>query len=505
MLKIHEIYEKFANFLTKLPMAAWLAVFVCMVAIAVAVWLEMEGPPYTAISEGLNPAEGGKVIAELQKLGIPYKLDGNGNIISVPDDMVGQARLELGSAKVPGSDAEDAVTALENAPLASSDLAQQTLAKQALELSITQSIEGMQGIQSAQVFIATPDETPFLSDSPRPTASVIIGADPGSAASDAQAIANIVAGAVPGISPRDITIQTLAGNTVYPTSGALNESGQLQLTQQLEASIAARVNELLAPVLGTSNFHTEVTAEIDFTQESIHQITYGPGHDIAHHSDTISDKDVANSSYGIPGALSNEPPTPTTAQPQTSTGQATAVASQPPSSSSHPRDIGSSSDQIYLTEERDEKISEAPWTLQSLAISVVVNEGALSSGINSADIRRIIAGAFSNEPTTVFVFPAQYAPEKPAPYPSSIVQNIPYISRSVFELIGMITILFGVAVPVGRRISEARGTIGISQPVATQSSLRIGVPSYSELKNQVADNIPAVARLLQSWVDENDS
>ena len=85
-----------------------------------------------------------------------------------------QARLQLGAAQVPGSDVATAWDRLEDAPMTASDLAQSTMAVQALELSLQQSIENMSGIHTAQVFLALPPDTPFLADQPKPTASVVI-------------------------------------------------------------------------------------------------------------------------------------------------------------------------------------------------------------------------------------------------------------------------------------------------------------------------------------------
>ena len=72
--------------------------------------------------------------------------------------------------------------------MTASDLAQSTLATQALELSLQQSIESMAGIRSAQIFLALPPDTLFLADQPKPTASVVVDADDSAAQVQGQAI-----------------------------------------------------------------------------------------------------------------------------------------------------------------------------------------------------------------------------------------------------------------------------------------------------------------------------
>ncbi|WP_297443368.1 hypothetical protein, partial [Acidocella sp.] len=271
MPSLADSYKKVAGYLANVPLWGWMLVGIAVLAAAIGGGVELAGPPYAVLSDGLTPANGGKIIAELQKLGIPYRLEQAGNVIAVPDDMLGQARLELGDAQIPQSGAQDAVNALVNAPLTASDLAQQTLATRALEQSISDSIMQMNGVQSAQVFVATPDDTPFLQDSPKPSASVIIGATDETARADAQAIANLISGAVPGISSDDISIQTLSGTTVFPASKALIPESQIQVTREIEADAQQRITSLLTPILGADNFRVSVLANVDFSQVDIHQ------------------------------------------------------------------------------------------------------------------------------------------------------------------------------------------------------------------------------------------
>ncbi|HQT42589.1 MAG TPA: hypothetical protein PLD79_01255, partial [Halothiobacillus sp.] len=126
--------------------------------------------------DGLSPADGGKVITQLQKIGIPYQLQAAGNVILVPATELATARLQLGASGIPGDSVSTSWDRLENAPMTASDLAQSTMALRALEASLAQSIDSMEGITDAQVYLALPADTPFLADQPKPSASVIISA-----------------------------------------------------------------------------------------------------------------------------------------------------------------------------------------------------------------------------------------------------------------------------------------------------------------------------------------
>ncbi len=58
--------------------------------------------PTPCSSEGLSPSDGGKIIAQLQKLGIAYQLQAAGNVILVPAPQLAQARLQLGAGASAG-------------------------------------------------------------------------------------------------------------------------------------------------------------------------------------------------------------------------------------------------------------------------------------------------------------------------------------------------------------------------------------------------------------------
>ena len=70
-------------------------------------------------------------------------------------------------------------------------------------------------------------------------------------------------------------------------------------------------------------------------------------------------------------------------------------------------------------------------------------------------------------------------------------------------------LLFGLALPVGRRLA----TVNVMSllpppppPLPPQRPMPVVLPprDFSELREQVGENIPGVARLLQNWAEENE-
>jgi len=492
-----QVAARFGRAVSRLPKLFWAAGAAIMVSLGVVLWLEMAGPPYAVLEEGLSPADGGKVIAQLQKLGIPYQLQAAGNIIMVPEPQLAQARLQLGQDGVPGSDVQSAWSQLEDAPMTASDLAQSTMAQQALELSLQQSIQSMNGIHSAQVFLALPQDTPFLADQPKAASSVVIEADQSAAQAQGEAIANLVAGAVPGLAAGDVTVETTGGVTVYPVGGAMNTGTQFATQAQVEAIAAARVAALLIPLVGAGNFQTDVSANLDFTQEHIHQVIFGPGHLLAH-TVTSQSMQMANAlAVGIPGALSNEPPQPTTASPSTSgTGASTAAPAQP-------QQTNNNLDQSYVTDESDADIVDPDWVVKSVAISVVINQAALGGSASLAQVKTAIASAFAYPNVNVNVLAASFQKPSGRLSEAPLLAAAPPLTQALLEVMAAAALLFGFAVPAAKRLASVNIQAYLP-PQPRPMPVVLPPRDFSDLREQASENIPGVARLLQSWAEENE-
>jgi flagellar M-ring protein FliF len=535
---------------TRIPRLAWLAGGAIALALVFTLYLEMRGPSYAALYEGLTPTEGGKVIAALQKLGIPYQLQAAGNIISVPSDQLAAARLQLGALQLPGTTAANAWDKVEAAPMTTSDLAQNTMAIRALQTSLQDSIEGLNGVRGAEVFIALPRDTPFLADQPKPTASVIIDAADSDAEPLGPAIAHLVAGAVPGLAPAQISVTTTNGVRIYPVNESKNSTAsQFTTVAQVESDAAARVSRLLTPILGPGHFRIATSANVDFTQSQTHETVYGPGQIISRQERHDSTQTGAsNLALGIPGALSNEPPAATAATPPTippttgqagqgANGQGTPAATGPtaganagttagatdqktqtPAAPQEPRRTNSSSSETYLTDKRESDINRPDWNVKGIAISVVLDQNVLKAG-DSAQIKAAIAGAFAYPQVAVNIIALPFTRNSSLAQPFQLQQAIGPLSQAILEVLAALALLFGLALPLGRRI----GALGpprrmLALPAATpamagavlEGQQQVAGPiipprmEYTGLREEAAKNVPGVARLLQDWADSNE-
>jgi flagellar M-ring protein FliF len=498
----------------RVPMYAWVVGGVVVAALAVVASMELSSGPYVALYDGLTPAQGGVIIGQLQKLGIPYELQNAGNLILVPAQDLAAARLQLGASNMPQDDVAAKWNKLEDAPMTATDTAQSAMAAQALEASLAQSIDSMSGIESAQVYLALPRETPFLGDQPKPAASVVITADAENAQAQGPAIASLVAGAVPGLTASQVNVETTSGVVVYPQAGLGSSPAQFRTVAALENQAAAHVAELLTPMLGAGNFRTDVSANVDFTQEQVKQIAYGPSQLVAHTVSSQSDRTGSqDAAIGIPGALSNEPPAATTAATPavitggtgTGTGTSTntsagADASSASSNDNTPHDTSKTLDQTFVTDQSESDITKPDWTVKGLAISVVLNRAALGNATTD-QVKAAIAAAFDYPEVRVNVLATNFNASPASGKMSGLATGAAPLSRAIMELMAAAALLFGFAVPLGRRLTVLGDRVPARVLMPPPPPPALPRRDLAPLRAQVTDNPSQVAKLLQGWAD----
>ena len=320
-----------------------LAGIAAVVAVMVVFWLWSQQPDYRVLYSNYSDKDGGAIVAELEKMNIPYKFSDGGNAILVPAAQVYQARLKLASDGLPkGGNA--GFELLENQKFGVSQFVEQVNFQRALEGELERSVQSISAVEGAKIHLAIPKATVFVRDQQKPTASVLLNLR-GGRSLDAQqvgAIVHLVASSVPDLPTANVTVVDQHGNLLSDTSkkmGANNlDATQIKYIDDMQQSIVKRVESIIAPIVGAKNVRAESSVEIDFASVEQAAETYKPNQnaeETAIRSLQNSESKTTNGSgeaAGVPGALSNQPPANATAPIVAADGTAasgTAVAATP--------------------------------------------------------------------------------------------------------------------------------------------------------------------------------
>jgi flagellar M-ring protein FliF len=301
-------------------------------AVAVGVWIVLwsKGPTYSLLYANLSPQDEAQVAQALDAAQIPYKLDSTTSGIEVAAERLDEARLKLAGQ---GLTDNDSFAAMEKSSgFGISQFMEDVRYQHALEMELGRTIASLQPVAGARVNLAEPRQSVFVSDNRTASASVFVELKPGSTLEpeQVQAIVNLVASSVPNLSPGAVTVVDQQGRLLSAPSGhdayALDER-EYDMVHRMETDYARRIETLLTPMVGPGLVHAQVVAELNLGVSEQAKELYAPNSQIVR-SEQLSEQSAGGAaSGGVPGSLSNEPPTPGVAVPQPLT-QASATPGQ---------------------------------------------------------------------------------------------------------------------------------------------------------------------------------
>ena len=149
-------------------------------------------------------------------------------------------------------------------------------------------------------------------------------------------IANLVASSIPALNVKDVTVVDQRGRLLNMRDKDVNvvlAAKQLEYTRNLEETLLNRVNSILQPVVGMGRFRAEVSADVDFTAVEQTDELYNPDLPALRSEQTMDENRVGSAApVGVPGALSNQPPGPSSV-PEEASGDGVVAKNAGPGSS----------------------------------------------------------------------------------------------------------------------------------------------------------------------------
>jgi len=274
-------------------------------------------PDYTAAFTDLAPEDGSAIVDYLKENNIPFQLDNGGGTVRVPAAKVNEVRLALAGQGLPGKGTVG-FELFDTASLGITDFTQQINYQRALEGELARTISSMKPVQSARVHIVIPQPSLFADEETPTTASVIIGMEAGQLLNKEQvsAVTHLVASAVEGLSPENLTIVDMNGNILSSgTDAGLGSvalsSNQIATQRAVEKDLEHRIETMLENVLGPNKAVVRVSADMNWDQVETQNEIYAPDQTagVVRSSRQIVEQagGTDSSTGGIPGASSNIP------------------------------------------------------------------------------------------------------------------------------------------------------------------------------------------------------
>ncbi|MCM0149666.1 flagellar basal-body MS-ring/collar protein FliF [Photobacterium galatheae] len=295
-----------------LVLSAALAAVVAAI-IVVALWTSTQSyRPLYSQQERFDTSE---IISVLEAEGIPYRLQETNGQVLVEEGKVAEVRMLLAAKGVKAKLPTGLESLQTDSSLGTSQFMETARYRHGLEGELARTIISMNAVNNARVHLAIPRQTLFVrQNGEKPTASVMVELKSGEDLKPEQveAIVNLVSGSVTGMTADQVSVvdqfgRLLSADIDSETNGRMNTK-YLEYQKDLEKQIIQRASDMLTPLLGPSNFRIQVAADLDFNriEETREMVDNNP---VVRSEHSIENNSIDKIALGVPGSLSNQPPT----------------------------------------------------------------------------------------------------------------------------------------------------------------------------------------------------
>ena len=244
--------------------------------VAVTLWLFVGligKPKYATLYSGLKPAEAQTMGSRLAAKNIPYELSTDGASLLVPADQLDASRLETASQGLPRN-ARLGFELFDTPNWAGSDFTEKVNYQRALEGELERTLQTLSEVEAVRVHLVLPRESLFSEQEREAKAAVILKTHGGALSERAQlAIPQLVASAVDGLRPENVTVVDADSNT--PLLHA-HGSGAAQGGYDLDEELAKTLVRTLDPVVGAEHVRASVHVEYDLSSSENTEEVYDP-------------------------------------------------------------------------------------------------------------------------------------------------------------------------------------------------------------------------------------
>nr|WP_321266550.1 flagellar basal-body MS-ring/collar protein FliF [uncultured Sulfurimonas sp.] len=267
---------------------------------------------YEILFNSLSSEDAAKIVDQLEKDGIKYKLEDN-NIIKVPKDVVYKERITIASMGIPKNSGVG-FELFDTQEFGATSFDQNVKYLRALEGELSRTINALIPIESASVSLALPKDTLFVSKQVDPSASVMVQMVEGKRLSPKQirGIKNLVAAAVSKMKPENVMLVDSDGETLGDED-EMAQMSELSAVQQKfknkeEKKRQAKIMQVISPFVGgNEKVVAQVTIDFDFSIKNSTSETFDPENVVR--SEQVSEEKREGGAPaeigGVPGTVSN--------------------------------------------------------------------------------------------------------------------------------------------------------------------------------------------------------
>ena len=348
------------------------------VAIGTVVVMWSAEPNYAPLYSNMSGQDSAEIVDVLIANDIEFKLDAASGSVLIDQSKLAEARLKLAAQGLPQGKSVGLEMLREDQGMGTSQFIENARYNHALEAELVRSVESIRSVDTARVHLAIPEQSIFIRNRTKPSASVMVKLHSGRVLSRGQvgAIVQMVASSIPMMEASEVTVVDQFGRllTQDEDAGMARTTKQFEYTRQLEDNYVDRIINLLQPIIGAGKVNAQVAAQLDFSAVESTREAFDPERSVIR-SEQISEEEVRNlnDALGIPGALSNQPPGEGTTDPESAGdgGEAGNLADTIPSNQNRSATRNFEVDRVIS------HTSNPVGSIQRLSVAVVIDDKSI--------------------------------------------------------------------------------------------------------------------------------
>lgn len=350
-------------------------VVLIVVALAVAgVWVMREN--YQILFSDLNAQDASAMVAELDRMKVPYHLAEGGTAILVEQEAVYKTRLKLMSK---GMNLQGGVglEIFNNADFGMTDFAQKVNFQRALQGELARTIMGFEEVKFARVHLVLPESGLFKRQSAKPKASISLTMRGNNRLSPDQisGIQRLVAASVPEIDASAVTVMDQHGVAVSRANaddGTTGLTGKLEAKREIEEYLTRKLVAVLDRAVGPGRAIVSVDVslaydQIKVTKEDVLPLPNTSGQNvgaISRRRESLQGNDSRNDISSVSNSMRSSPPT---------------------------IPVATASEVEFVNGRRVEQVVSLPGTVRRLSVGVMIPD--ISDPVELAKLKEVIAMA----------------------------------------------------------------------------------------------------------------
>lgn len=324
---------------------------------------------YQVLFGELDPADSATIVAELERMKLPYKLGPDETSILVERSQVHATRLKL-MGKGVNLRGGVGFEIFSNNDFGMTDFAQRINYQRALQGELTRTISALDEVRQVRVHLVLPESGLFRKSGVKPKAAVTLAMKHGRkiGAQQVLGIQRLVAASVPEIEASAVTIVDEQGTTLTRAAdpdGAEGGDARMSAKSEIEQHVTRKAVAVLDKAFGPGRAIVTVDVTLDHNQVRVTREDVLPG-----------------SGRSSEGAMTRK---------RSTLAGAAAATTTAPASDETPRTPGSTLEVDFQNGRRVEQVVSRPGSVRQISVAVLLPQRLTPE--RTEEIRRVIAAS----------------------------------------------------------------------------------------------------------------